>query len=446
MSARFLWCLFIIGTAIRPSFAAEIPRGQVLEKVACVADNAQTYALYIPRNFDPAKKWPVLFCFDPAAHGKTPVERFQAAAEKFGWVVAGSNNSRNGPWEANAAAITAMINDVCKHLPIDSRRVYLAGLSGGARVACQVALGGIARGVIACSAGFPGADIPPKPPFVFFGTAGITDFNYSELRRVDRELDERKAPHRVVIFPGGHEWLPAELAVEALAWMELSAMRDGTRPKDPAWIQAQYEARVAAIPAQPVGENFRALKSLAADFQGLADTAAWEKKVSALAASPEIRDWEKTERANERREDALKGELMTAAVEGYPGSMKKQIAELLAKVAAPEDSEERRLAHRVVQAVAAGCGEVAREAIRQQEYQSAVGPLEMATLLRPERPQSWFELARARAYLRDKKATVAALQQAVAMGFKDAARVRGEKAFDFLRSDPAFVAVIEGMK
>lgn len=426
--------------------AAEIPKGRVLEKVACVADNSQTYALYIPSSFDPAKKYPVLFCFDPGARGKAPVERFQAAAEKYGWLVAGSNNSRNGPWEANAKAIGAMLGDVNKHLPIDSRRVYVAGLSGGARVACQVALGGIARGVIACSAGFPNStDIPSKLPFVFFGTAGVTDFNYAELRRVDRELDDRKAPHRVVIFPGGHEWLPAELAVEALAWLELSAMRDGTRAQDAAWIQAQYEARLAAVPVQPAGENFRALKSIAADFKSLADTAALEKKVSALAASPEIRDGQKAERAIERREQALSGELMTAAMEGFPGSVKKQIAELRAKAAAPEDSDEKRMAARVLAGVASSCGEGAREAMREQEYLQAAGLLEMATLLRPERTQSWFELARARAHLRDKKATVAALQQAVAAGFTDAERVRGEKAFDFLRSDAAFVAVVEGM-
>src|ERR1043166_4119416 len=91
--------------------SAEIPKGRILEKVACAADPDQTYALYIPTSFDPSRRWPILFCFDPGARGKAPVERFQAAAEKFGWLVAGSNNSRNGPWEVNAAAISAMMTD-----------------------------------------------------------------------------------------------------------------------------------------------------------------------------------------------------------------------------------------------------------------------------------------------------------------------------------------------
>ena len=39
--------------------------------------------------------------------------------------------------------------------------------------------------------------------------------------------------------------------------------------------------------------------------RGAAETAALEKKVTELGASREIRDWQKTERANERREQAL---------------------------------------------------------------------------------------------------------------------------------------------
>jgi predicted esterase len=444
----FLWPsrLGLLLLATVAASGAEIPKGHVLEKVACTADNEQTYALYVPTAFDPARKWPVLFCFDPGARGKAPVERFQAAAEKYGWLVAGSNNSRNGPWDANAKAINAMITDVNRHLPIDSRRVYVTGLSGGARVACQLALGGIARGVIACSAGFPTPEIPSKLPFVFFGTAGVTDFNYRELRRVDRELDDRRAIHRVVFFGGGHEWLPAELAVEALAWLELQAMRDGTKPKDAAWIEAQFESRRAAIPAQPAHENYRGLKALAADFKSLADTAALEKKVAELAKTREVADALKADRAAERREQSLSDELMSAVSEGFAGSVKKRVDELRAKAAAPEDSPERQMMARVLQGVASSCNEGAREAMREQDYVQAVAFLEMATLLRPERPQAWFDLARARAHLRDKKAVVAALQQAVAAGFKDAERVRMEKAFDYLRNDPAFVALVGAIK
>ena len=77
--------------------ADELPRGRLIEAVVCAKEPQQSYALYVPSNYEAGRRWPVVFCFDPGARGRAPVERLQAAAEKFGWLVAGSNNSRNGP-------------------------------------------------------------------------------------------------------------------------------------------------------------------------------------------------------------------------------------------------------------------------------------------------------------------------------------------------------------
>ena len=72
-----------------PVFAQSKLVGSLLEKVSCEADATQTYALYIPSNYAPEKKWPAIFCFDASGRGKIPVERLQAAAEKYGYIVAG---------------------------------------------------------------------------------------------------------------------------------------------------------------------------------------------------------------------------------------------------------------------------------------------------------------------------------------------------------------------
>ena len=120
-----------------------------------------------------------------------------------------------------------MSADLDARFHIDEKRVYTAGLSGGARVAMMVALGtGKIAGVIASSAGWPDAVPRKSAPFAVFGTAGTDDFNYLEMRQLDRTLT---TPHRVAIFDGGHTWLSSELAMEALEWMELQAMKSGLR-------------------------------------------------------------------------------------------------------------------------------------------------------------------------------------------------------------------------
>src|SRR6185436_18956147 len=145
--------------------------------------------------------------FHPGARGRQMVEKYQAAAEQYGYIVAGSNTSRNGPWSVSMTAVHAVSTDLGQRFSIDAERLYLTGLSGGARVAMMVALGkNNIAGVIASSAGFPDSQPRASVPFAVFGTAGTEDFNYIEMRQLDRKLT---SPHRLVVFDGGHT-LPPE--------------------------------------------------------------------------------------------------------------------------------------------------------------------------------------------------------------------------------------------
>src|SRR2546427_358384 len=76
--------------------AQDLPRGQIVDEVKCAADPSQSYALYLPSNYSPDRAWSLLVGFHPAARGRAIAETYQAAAEKYGYVVAGSNSSRNG--------------------------------------------------------------------------------------------------------------------------------------------------------------------------------------------------------------------------------------------------------------------------------------------------------------------------------------------------------------
>jgi len=289
---RIVLGLMFLFTSLTAAEPAAGSTGRILDPVGCQADPKQTYALYVPTGYVPTRKWPVIFCFDPGARGRVPVERLQAAAEKYGYIVAGSLQLPQ--WavgETMRAAIQAIVRDVERHLSIDVRRIYAAGLSGGARVATQVAIGGLAKGVIACSAGFPPSEdgIPGEVEFAFFGTAGSEDFNRGELWRLDGELNDRKAPHRIVFFNGGHEWASSALLTEAVEWLELYAMRTGAREKDVTFIASQRERRLAALHVAPDMVRWRVLRSLAADFKGLSDVAAWEAEAKELGGSPAVK-------------------------------------------------------------------------------------------------------------------------------------------------------------
>src|SRR5262245_2339531 len=86
--------------------AAPLPAGRVVPDVKCAKDTSQSYALYLPSGYTPSRAWPVILGFDPGGRGTTPVERYQAAAEQYGYIVAGSNNSRNGAPEVGRIVAT----------------------------------------------------------------------------------------------------------------------------------------------------------------------------------------------------------------------------------------------------------------------------------------------------------------------------------------------------
>src|SRR5882757_2261698 len=83
------------GQASNPVQRDDLAAGVVIEKVTSSSDPTQSYALYLPSTYTPTRKFPILYCFDPGARGAFPVNRFKEAAEKYNYIVVGSNISRN---------------------------------------------------------------------------------------------------------------------------------------------------------------------------------------------------------------------------------------------------------------------------------------------------------------------------------------------------------------
>ena len=450
-------------TAGRPSSTAEeLPRGRVVERVATLKDPSQTYALYLPSNYTASGRWPVLYCFDPLARGALPVKLFREAAERFGWVVAGSNNSRNGPLKASLDAAGAMIEDVQARLPVDGARVYTTGFSGGARQAILLDL--LCRhclaGVIAVGAGYPPNFKPTAPvTFALFGVAGTEDFNFPEMKTLDATLTRLGARHRFESFEGGHAWPTPELAAAAVEWMELQAIKSGLRRKDEAFTNGVWERRLAEARRLEEGSKpyaaYRVYESLAADFRGLHDTAEADGRVAALAASKEVKAARKDEAEQLSRQQQLVSQLFELA-ERRRGEFESRVQAaadfralvegLRVKAKAETDSGERRVARRTLNQVAAHFYEAAAELRRQRARPSeVVAALEVASEISIRSPQLFYELAVAYALNADKKRSLSTLRKAFELGFKDAAALEREPALEPLRGEAEYKRLIEGM-
>ena len=341
--------------------AADLPRGDVIDEVTCLAAPGQSYALYLPSNYTPERAWPVIYLFDAGGRGRNAVDRFRVAAEMYGYILAGSNNSRNG--RPNIDALVNMPVDVASRFHIDPRRVYTGGMSGGARVALGMALDGKVAGVFAASAGYPDAEPRKAVPFAIFATTGTEDFNHLELRKFDRALT---TPHRLRGFEGGHAWPPAELVLDGVEWMEIQAMKSRLKPRDEQEVDRIFAKRLAAAGVDkdgrstggpgPVADQYLALQGLVADFQGLRDVSALAKRVAVLERDTEVQAALKRDRDEDEREAQIVASVLAEEDRlNFSRQRLDAMSVLLKKwrqfseaANAPEDSADRRLARRVM--------------------------------------------------------------------------------------------------
>lgn len=445
--------------------ATPFRRGEIVDPVPSLTDPEQSYALYLPSTYSIDRRWPILFILDARGRGEMAAELFREGAETYGWIVFSSNNSASdGPWEPNERVIRALLADADRRFAVDPRRAYVAGFSGTARGAWAIGLGlpDAVAGVIAASGGSPqGAPPAADLPFAVFATAGAADFNYQEMRTVAERLDALGLPHRLAIFAGRHGWPPPEDCAEAVAWLELQAMRTGRRPRDEALVEALFvrwleRARAAEADGDPLAayERFR---EVARDFAGLRDVAAARAAAERLAASEAVTSGQAARRRAAGWEEARRrqvGELVAAlqAPGQIPSPQVGTRAEALIRnlnrqAGAESDPHQAAAARRVLEHFFSLLSfYLPRDFLARGDHARALIPLALAVEIREDNPWVWYNLACAEARAGSKRRALDALERAVGAGFADRAHLEADDDLAPLRADERFREIVETMR
>lgn len=461
--------LIAASCALALAQGARLPLGQVIEKVTCYADPAESYALYLPSIYTPAKKWPVVYAFDPMAQGTAPVRKYKDLAERYGYILAASNNSRNGPMYISIGAAQAVWQDTHVRFSLAARRAYATGFSGGARVACELGrmAPGEVAGVIGMGAGFPlGPGQGPRMdlPFIFYGTSGIRDFNYPEMMELDATLSGLNIAHRVEVFDGGHEWAPPPIFAEAIEWMELRAMKTGSREKDETRLTEWFNRRLAKARELEASGNLaeasQRFQWLEADFEGLHDVTAVKAEISQLEGSKELKKALKRESWRQERiqamVDAAYGEFNQAMGPfethgGFPWQIRQALDSLrfsdrLKLAKEQQDKDEGIAAERFVRGVLVYAYEQAMDALARKDYATARLDLMIAAECAPESAQVHYMLGRVYALNKAGKDALAELRTAIEKGFADREELEKNPDFDALRQTPEFARLLHQMQ
>lgn len=430
----------------------DLQKGKFISKIVCKDDPSQSYALYLPSSYSPDKEWPIIYGFDAGARGAIPVQLFQNVAEEYGFIVVGSNNSQNGPWEPIKEAINSIWKDTHARFKIDARRCYTTGFSGGGRVACDMAVNkdpGEIAGVIACSGAFNG-DPGKGMPFAFFGTAGTKDFNLPELMDDDNLLDELNIPNRVRIFEGGHDWPPKYLAGEAVEWMEIQAIKSKRRPADEKLVKKLFDNQIKlAESLEQEKEIWRAYTSyleITKDFYGLTSLDLPRKKIEELGASSEVKDhFAKEQEKNKIKEEVLKfSNEITDAIKSHSitrDEISKRIEELKKKASSLNDQP--RFVPTVLNSFFTTIQMHVSSLIQDKKYGDALPELELLDVVFPGNLNISYNLACLYALEKQKDKALKKFKEAVGQGFMDAEHIRKDSDLDSIRDEKPFKELME---
>ncbi len=464
LAAWLLLATFLPGARAQNA-PAPLPSGQMIAHVPCAADPAQSYALYLPLRYSPEKSWPIIYVFDPGARGVLPIQLYKDAAEKYGYILAASNTSRNFQSQGTSQAVRALWDDTHLRLRLDPRRTYTMGFSGGARVATSLVLRcapcAIA-GVIAHGAGYPASAAPSeKDPFAYLAFVGDTDFNWPELMELRRRKEDSGAPFRLIVFPGGHQWAPPAVFADGLSWLQLRAMASGALPRDPSFIdqlfaRTQKEADDAARRRDPLA-HFAAFRSLSSDFSGLRDVNPYPAKLEALRNSAEYKQALKDEHRAAEQQLAATQELSSKLSQLGEGGLEAQMAlrseifdgmrALQSKAEhAPNDGQRRVLTRAFDALWAQGIEAGQMELEVRKNFSKAELYFRLMSSISPEQPWPVLLLAETNALRGDKKRALEDLREAIRRGLKRAESLEEDENLQTLQSHPEFRQLVGELK
>lgn len=430
-------------------FGNDFEPGKIYGSVTCAQESEYSYSLYLPTSYSTSKKHPLVLIFEPMSRSTLPLEKMQAAADQFGYVLVCSRDTRNfNGYPANFKAAKAMWQDAATRFSIDRDRTYTAGFSGGARLGSEVAI--VTKSIaghMACGAGFRNTTHANKKlPFPVALAIGNKDMNFMELTDLERKLGFTKTDRRFFIFDGGHQWPGSEEFINMFQWFELLAMRQEKLPKNKKFVKSLWKADMKQAETWEREKNYvhaqRLFQRMVSDYEGLVNTQAAQKKADKLRQSEDYKialqrktRLENAEKMRQRRyikDLRAQGEELPEDLADFSGLMRPWLQEKQRQdqhIKRTKNDDERLMAERLNDFAWRMCTERAQLLYGRKKYREALFLNLVVTTYVPKFPFSFVETAKCYAQLGANDQAMFFLTRASALGINHPEQIANDPAF-----------------
>lgn len=422
-----------------PAQQTVAPKAGAITQFSCASDPSNLYSVYLPANYDAAKKYPVIIFFDAHGNGELPINKYKSLADRWNYIFIGSNSSKNGMQMNETERIgNGLVDEAKRVFPVDAQQIFLCGFSGGARVAA--AIGGErsdVKGMI-CNSAAPQQDLPGK---LFVGLAGLGDMNYLEMRKYCGDAhDAANKNKKLLVFDGKHEWAPYSIFEDALLitqlWPENSSAHNDTTIVNAFTrnIKTQSDSikKVSCLLASNLlytgattagGELTKRSGEFDRDGCVKADEAAWKKA--------------------EEKETAMQQFLADAVLTHDTTWWQQHASEYFET---KEKGAEKFMRDRLRGYVSLICYSYSNQAFHTNNLHAAEKMTKVYSIVDPTNSEWAYMRAMLYMKLNLTAYVLPNLQKAVELGFNDTARLQNDPTFTPLHSDPAFNELFQKMK
>ncbi|MBL7888840.1 MAG: hypothetical protein JNL24_04775 [Bacteroidia bacterium] len=432
----------------------DFKKAEVLDQITIKLKPAESYALYVPSTYDPAKKYPVILAFDPHADGSLPVSQYKELAERYGYIIAGSNVSKNGiSWEDSKFIVNNLYTDVLQRLSVDSQRVYMMGFSGGARIAngATIVHSGIA-GVICAGAAYPAVNSEhPRNDYVFLGVVGMDDFNYTEMRKYDLvDLAGHNLKHSLITYNGKHEWPPVEVMNEGFLYFEFQNMRRDLKKKNDALVNQYYQAKLKELDSLMNGKHSYAAYQLCRRtinfYDALVDLKPFYDAYNLLKANKDVDQALQQSEKQMQDEDKLKQQYLQYFQTKDISWWQKEVKILSQKAQNSKDDFEKHSSARILSYLSLIAYIQTNGALAQNNVLAAEQMVKVYLVVDPSNNEAHYLNAIVAVKSNKVKEVYSSLNKSIELGFNDKGRLENESSFVSLKAEKEFQEILQKLK
>ncbi len=433
--------------------------GILTDSVPVTQNSDESYALYLPVDYDPKSPSPIVFIFDPAARGVIGIQPFIEAAEKYSYILICSNDSKNGPYSPNLKIADNLFQSVINSYAIDQKRIYTAGFSGGSRLAATIAvLSNSIRGVIACGAGF--AKSPMYFPnvqnsFSYAALVGNRDMNYQEMKKTVQWASKIGLPNELFLFQGEHQWPPSAMILSAFDWLQNEAVKQGLSPENNDARLLDYQRSLSlADSLEKNGHLHDAVNEYERLQRNYSDLVEGDYLDTGLRRIKKQKAYKRAVVIENRvsiLEDSLSQKFLKRfgqeSLEGKsPDNFKwwkNQLNHFNKKYAEHKQVAYRDMAYRINRQLFAVAIESFNAFLLDGNDKEAAYCEELLMVITPENPFVHYQIARRYASKNMLQKCLEHLEKVIALGWEDKEFIRNTTEFSKIRTDPAFITLLE---